>query len=287
MLNIDTKKSPGTDAIPNEFLVRYAEWCSKYLTLIFSKSLSSGEVPSEWKYAKIIPIPKSENKSLVSSHRPISLLCTCAKLLEHIVFKHISAFLDRNNIIDSRQHGFRKGLSTTTQLLETVHDLASALDSHSQIDIIFLDFEKAFDRVSHHKLLIKLKPILKNDSLLTWIRAYLSHRYQSVSVDGSSSTPTSVQSGIPQGSILGPLLFLVFNNNIVCDIPVKIRLFADDCILCHVINDPNDQITLNKSLDKIHSWCSTWQMSINPKKTVAMRVTRKKKSLSFHLLHQQ
>lgn len=183
-----------------------------------------------------------------SAYRPISLLCACVKVLEHIIFKHISVFIESNGLIDSRQHGFRRGLSTVTQLLEMVHDLAISLDNQNQIDILFLDFEKAFDRVSHRKLLIKLKPILKNDSLLAWIEAYLNCRYQCVTVNGSSSPSAPVESGIPQGSILGPLFFLVFINDIVHDIPVKIQLFADDCVLYVEVNACSDQVLLNNSI---------------------------------------
>lgn len=202
-------------------------------------------------------------------------------MLEHIIFKHLSVFIESNNIIDSRQHGFRRGMSTVTQLLVMVHDLAIGLDKQSQIDIIFLDFEKAFDRVSHRKLLIKLKPILKNDSLLAWIEAYLSCRHQCVMVGGINSPSAPVQSGIPQGSILGPLFFLVFINDIIRDIPVKIRLFADDCVLYQEVNACSDQILLNNSLSKIQDWCAKWQMNINPKKTVAMTITRSRDPLKF------
>lgn len=128
LLNTDSKKSPGIDGIPNAFLARYAEWCSKYLTLLFKESLRRAELPNDWKYGKIVPIPKTENPSNITLYRPISILCTCVKALEHIIFKHISEFLENNSIIDFRQHGFRKNLSTVTQLLETIHDFAASLD---------------------------------------------------------------------------------------------------------------------------------------------------------------
>lgn len=281
LLKIDIKKSPGIDCIPNTFLVRYAEWCSKYLSLILKKTLSTAELPRDWKRAKVVPIPKAENPSLITSYRPISLLCTCSKMLEHIIFTHLSNFLQQNKLIDCRQHGFRKGMSTVTQLLETIHEFASALDKQSQIDIIFLDFQKAFDRVSHHKLLLKLKPILQNNSLLSWIESYLSSRSQCVSIGGSCSRPAPVRSGIPQGSVLGPIFFLVFINDIVNDIPVKIKLFADDCILYQEVNTPDDQELLNSALDKLHIWCERWQMCINTTKTVSMTISRKKAPLTF------
>lgn len=133
LLNLDIKKTPGIDAIPNAFLVRYAEWCSKYLCLMFNKSITCAELPKDWKHAKITPIPKKQNEFLPSSFRPISLLCTCVKMLEHIIFKHIAGYLERNNMLDRRQHGFRKKFSTVTQLLETVHDLASAIDRKNKL----------------------------------------------------------------------------------------------------------------------------------------------------------
>lgn len=281
LLGIDVKKSPGVDEIPNAFLRRYAEWCAKYLCIIFNKSLSRAEIPHDWKHAKIIPIPKSEDHSLLSSYRPISLLCTSSKLMEHIIFKHISVFIENNGLCDTRQHGFRRGMSTVTQLLETVHEIAATLDSQGQIDIIFLDFEKAFDRVSHQKLLLKLKPILKNDQLLQWTEAYLTNRRQTVVVDDAKSDSSDVRSGIPQGSVLGPLFFLLFINDIVQHIPVKIRLFADDCILYNEIHSEADQAILNSSLSVIATWCLEWQMSINLRKTVSMTITRKQKSLPF------
>lgn len=207
LLKLDVKKSSGIDGTPNTFLHRYAEWCAKFLCLIFRKSLSHAEIPSDWKRARITPIPKKGDPSIVTSYRPISLLCTCAKVLEHIIFKHISNFIEDNKIIDSRQHSFRRGVSTKTQLLESIHNFAAALDKSGQVDIIFLDFEKAFDRVSHPKLLLKLRQLLKIDSLIAWIAAYLSLRQQSVSIDDANSDFASVHSGIPKVLFLGRYSF--------------------------------------------------------------------------------
>lgn len=126
-----------------------------------------------------------------------------------------------------------------------------------------------------------MKSVFKNTALLAWIEAYLSLRQQSVSIDSISSSPASVLSGIPQGSVLGPLFFLIFINDIVQDMPVKIKLFADDCLLYHVVRNRNDQALLNASLSKIELWCSEWQMKVNEKKTVSMTITRKRTPLPF------
>lgn len=135
-------------------------------------SLSKADVPFDWKCSKIVPTPKANDSLLLSSYRPVSLLCRCSNVLEHII-NHISSFIENNYIIDNRQHGSRKGFLTATMLLELIHEFSAASDIQSQIDIIFLDFEKAFNRISHPKLLSKLQPLLKNNLLLSWIEAYL------------------------------------------------------------------------------------------------------------------
>lgn len=157
-------ESQGIDGTPASFLFRYAEWCARYLCLIIEKLLSCAELPNDWKHSRITPILKTRPEPCFFL-QPIHLVCTCVKTLEHI-FAHTSAFVEENGIVDSQQRGFRRRHSMVTQLLETVHDHAEALDRGSQIGMIFLDFKKTFDHVCHQKLVLKLGPILKNDSLL-------------------------------------------------------------------------------------------------------------------------
>lgn len=282
LLNIDSKKSPGPDEIPNEFLKRYAEWVSKYLTIIFRLSMSSGSFPSAWKIAKIIPIHKSGSVNDVCNFRPISLTSTCSKLLEHIISKHLLAYLEKYDILFKSQHGFRRGLSTTTQLIETVHDLSQRINCRGQTDVIFLDFAKAFDKVSHPKLLLKISAVFKNPAITKWFSSYLSSRKQYVKVGGSKSTMSPVVSGVPQGSVLGPLLFLIYINDLRNDISVPIRLFADDCVIYNKIETSADQVELNCNLEKIKKWCQNWQMVLNPEKSVFMSITRKINVLAYN-----
>lgn len=155
LLNIDIKKSPGHDNIPNEFLYRYAEWFASHLTVIYHFSVATCCFPFDWKTEKIVPIYKSGNKLDVSNYRPIFLISKCLKSFEHMVSKQLSLYLDNFHILDHCRHGFRKQHSTVTQLNELTHDLASALNDRKQVDIIFLDFAKAFDQVSYSKLLLK------------------------------------------------------------------------------------------------------------------------------------
>lgn len=278
LLHLDPKKAHGPDKIPGEFLRKYAEWLSFYLETIFNKSLETSTLPCDWLRAKVVPIFKSGNRLQINNYRPVSLTSSCCKVMEHIVAKHIIQFLDSNSFLYPRQHGFRAGLSTTTQLVETFHDFASAMNSKQQIDVISIDFSKAFDRVSHRKLLTKLKMFGLNENITSWIRAYLRNRSQTVEVRDAPSYSLSVTSGVPQGSVLGPLLFLLYINDIstVIKPPVQINLFADDCLVYSPIKTSEDQAALNDSLDYIKQWCFQWQMEINFKKSSYTHVTNKK-----------
>lgn len=268
LLNLDEKKSPGPDDIPNAFLKRYAEWCAKFLVIIFTLSLSTGVLPEDWKVSKIKPLFKQGDKQSVTNYRPIALTSTCCKLLEHIIHKHISTFLTTHSILSSAQHGFRRGFSTVTQLVETVHDFAVTINDRKQTDVIFIDFAKAFDKISHVKLMIKLRAILKNDKLCSWIKSYLTSRYQYVIFSDTPSKIVPVTSGVPQGSVLGPLLFLLYVNDIVGQHDMKIRLYADDCLIYSAVDFLDDQINLNLKLNDVIQWCNTWQMSVNYKKVL-------------------
>lgn len=202
-------------------------------------------------------------------------------MLEHIVLNHVSTHIENNQILTPYQHGFRRHLSTVTQLVESIHDFSTVINNRGQVDAIFIDLSKAFDKVSHPKLLFKLESILGAGNILRWIEDYLSDRYQYVALNAHSSFKGKVSSGVPQGSVLAPFLFLIYINDLVKDVNVKIRLFADDCILYSQINNPNDQINLNNALQHIINWCHDWQMEINSNKTVFMTITNKRQHYSF------
>lgn len=180
-------------------------------------------------------------------------------------------------------HGFQKGYSTITQLITVVHLLASSLDSNGQVDVIFLDFSKAFDKVPHDKLIIKLRILGIPEHFVRWISAYLTNKKQYTDIGGQLSESLPVTSGVPQGSVLGPLLFLVYINDIVNVVTpgVRIRMFADDCVLFKEIFHPEDQIELNSNLSNIFQWCEKWEMVLNADKTVFRPIMRKKTPLPF------
>lgn len=187
LLNLDTKKSPGPDKIPNAFLTRYAEWVAKYLSILFSRSLNEGQVPNDWRTARVQPVHKNGKKQYINNYRPISLTSATCKIMEHIIHTHISDFLVKHDFITNLQHGFQKGYSTCTQLVQTVHDFANSINNGNQTDAIYIDFAKAFDKVSHKKLLSKISSIIKNDKITNWISTYLNNRQQYVTFRNHSS----------------------------------------------------------------------------------------------------
>lgn len=278
LLNIKSKSSCGPDNIPNAFLRRYAESIARFLVVIFRSSLSQGIVPKDWLIARVVPVFKKGDNAIVTNYRPISLTVSCCKLMEHIISNYILNFLDERNILSPFQHGFRKGLSTTTQLITSIHSFSAVIDKSGQTDVVFIDFSKAFDRISHSKLIFKLNLLGLPSTIVNWIKSYLHSRVQFVDINGSHSDFLPVNSGVPQGSVLGPLLFLIYINDVVSCVKegVEIRLFADDCLLSSTINSSNDQQILNDSLDAINNWCDLWDMKLNTEKTVFMRITNKK-----------
>lgn len=283
LVNLNTKKSCGPDELPNVFLRRYAEYVGKFLFIIFNASLSTATLPRDWKMARVAPIFKKGDRLSVPNYRPISLTSSCCKLIEHIIANQITEFLETHSILTHFQHGFRKKYSTVTQLVTVAHAFASALDDNIQIDTIFLDFCKAFDKVPHEKLIYKLNKIGLPKVLVAWVAEYLNNRVQYVAIEGQNSSLLPVTSGVPQGSVLGPLLFLCYINDIVDVIEptVQIRLFADDCVLFREIHNKHDQIELHKNLDYIYKWCNKWGMIVNTEKTVSMCITRKKYPLHY------
>ena len=177
--------------------------------------------------------------------------------MEHILYSNIMKHLDTHNILSDRQHGFRSKRSCETQLIETIEDLAKSMNDKQQCDMAILDFSKAFDTVSHSKLLHKLDFYGIRGNNLEWIKSWITQRSQSVVLNGSSSDHVDVKSGVPQGTVLGPLMFLIFINDISEQTQSKIRLFADDCLLYRTINSIGDSKVFQQDLDLLCKWAAT------------------------------
>ena len=197
--------------------------------------------------------------------------------MERCVHKHLSQYLNNHSIITPFQSGFQAGDSTVNQLLYLCNEISNALDNNKELRIIFLDISKAFDRVWHKGLLFKLKSIGVSGNILAWFEDYLSDRYQRVCIKNSASSWKKISAGVPQGSILGPLLFIVFINDIVNEIRSFLRLFADDTCVFEVIDDPiASAAALNEDLRKILAWARTWLVLFNALKTEVMNITKKR-----------
>lgn len=213
--NLKPSSSAGPDGIPSVFLKKCAFSISYPLLLLFRKSLSSVSVPSYWKDASVMPLFKGGVHSNPLNYRPISLTSVCCKTFERIIVSQLTSYLEENHLLSPYQYGFRSGRSVSDQLLYTYDYVTQAYDSGLSVDIIFFDFRKAFDVVNHALLLTKLSCIGVEGCVLGWLKDYLSDRKMKVVVHGSQSRQMNVSSGVPQGSVIGPLLFLVYINHAV------------------------------------------------------------------------
>lgn len=280
LCSLNISKASGPDLLPARVLKETAREISPILTFIFSKSYSTGSCPHDWKDANICPVYKKGPKHTPSNYRPVSLTSICCKIFEHILHSHISTHLQTHNILLPNQHGFRRNHSCETQLILTINDLTHTLNKLRgiTIDMGILDFSKAFDTVPHERLLSKCHRIGVRGKTLMWLRSFLVGRRQRVLVNGSSSTWQEVISGVPQGTVLGPLLFLIYINDISHNLTpgTVTRLFADDCVIYRPIRSPVDRQILQSDIDTLQRWAETWQMCFNPKKCNIMHISTRR-----------
>lgn len=282
--SLKPSSSPGVDLITSKFLQGTASYSSILLTKLFQQSIDSGSLPIQWKIGKVVAVHKSGSKESPLNYRPISLTSIPCKVLEHVLYTSIVTFLESNSFFTDAQHGFRKGFSCETQLLSFTHQLHRILDRRSKADCIFLDFAKAFEKVSHNLLLLKLSKLNLDRDVFKWLEHFLCGRTQFVAANSYNSPECSVNSGVPQGSVLGPLLFLIYINDLTDCVSSNIHLFADDCVIFREINDTSDVSILQNDLNAISNWCSLWLMNLNIKKCKVLRVCRTSTTpASYHL----
>jgi hypothetical protein len=266
----------GPDGISTRLLQACKDEISPVLATICRKSLRDGAVPAEWKTANVVPIFKKGSKKVPGNYRPISLTCICCKIMESVLKEDICLHLKRNKIITGSQHGFTKGRSCTTNLLEFMEKVTKAADEGKSIDIIYLDFAKAFDKVPIRRLIAKLSGMGISGNVLRWISDWLTDRKQRVVVNGKYSSWRQVLSGVPQGSVLGPVLFSIFINDLdeAATLRQFVKKFADDTKLGQIINGVEDINELQQTLNRLCEWAARWGMAFNVLKCHVMHVGR-------------
>ena len=265
-LKLKLNSAPGPDKFHPRVLFELQDEISLPLHLIFNKSLLTGEVPQDWKLANVTPVFKKGSHSIAENYRPISLTSVICKILESLICETVVAHLTNQKLLRSSQHGFVSHRSCLTNLLEYLETLTALLDKGHNVDVFYLDLSKAFDRVPHQRLLAKLTAHGITGNIYNWIQSWLADRMQRVVLNGTQSKWSNVSSGVPQGSVLGPLLFIIFINDIdsaVDTLHCTLLKFADDTKGTHIVNSDDDADKLQRDLDNLFKWSSDWQMLFN------------------------
>ena len=286
--NLKPGKAAGPDTLKPLLLRELRDEIAPIIKVIFDRSLQTGKLLADWTKANVMPVFRKGDKSLAANYRPISLTCILCKVLEHILASNILKHLDGQGILYDLQHGFREKWSCETQLIMLIEDLARGASVGKQTDIILLDFSKAFDKVNHSKLLWKLHQYGIRGHVLDWVGAFLGSRSQPVVFDGEESESIPVTSGVPQGSVLGPILFLIYINDLPEEVCSQVRLFADDTALYLTLESEDDSSTLLNDLNILSAWETRWDMGFNPSKCQVVHVTGSKKPVKRdYILHGQ
>lgn len=266
LLKINVNKSIGPDGLHPMLLKELAECLAEPITALFNSSLEKGILPDDWKIGRIIPIYKKGPKKIAENYRPISLTSILCKILEKCVRSHLMKHLVDNTLLSPKQFGFISGRSTTTQLLYFIDKCIDSISAGNVVDTIYFDFAKAFDSVPHRRLLHKLKSFGVCGNIYKWIEGFLLNRKQYVSVDGVSSDVADVLSGVPQGTVLGPILFVIYINDLLDGIKSDGVLYADDTKIFNTITSKNDAVDLQSDITKLEKWADEWMMKFHPGK---------------------
>nr|CAH7756409.1 unnamed protein product [Callosobruchus chinensis] len=270
---LKNKKAVGTDKLPTFIVKDCIGALTLPLSIIFNLSIKSSTFPSKWKEAKVVPILKSGNSSVVSNYRPISVLSPFAKLFESIIYARIYSSV--KHVITPTQYGFMKNRSTVSNLMVLTQYVSQIIDERGQVDVIYTDFTKAFDKVDHKLLVSKMDKFGFSGNLINLFKSYLQHRIQYVSYNNVTSDNYISISGVPQGSNLGPLLFLLFIDDLSNSIVSNKLFFADDLKIYKKIDSAEDHCRLQDDLNTLFEWCIANKLQLNVSKCKTLTFTRK------------
>lgn len=268
---LSTDSAPGPDGLSPAILKNCKTALSQPIFTIWRDSLDKGIIPSALKEATITPIHKGDSKALPKNYRPISLTSHLTKIFERVIRSKLAKFLEDNNYMNPSQHGFRTGRSCLSQLLEHYDNIICTLEQGHNIDVVYLDFAKAFDKVDHGILCHKLRHLGIGGKIGSWIHNFLSGRTQRVKVNNAQSKPANVTSSVPQGTVLGPILFLILIMDIDTNVNSRVSSFADDTRISRPISEQEDNIALQQDLNNVYDWQTTNNMEFNSGKFELLR----------------
>ncbi|BHF62528.1 hypothetical protein SprV_0200551000 [Sparganum proliferum] len=274
LLRLKESKSPGPDEIPAKILKELAGELSKPLSMLFHTSFETGYLPPDWKSAWITPLYKGGSRVSANNYRPVSLTSICCKIMEKIMKQQLMQFLEQNHLLSDSQHGFRKSRSCVTNLLYCLEHWTRAVDRGDMVHVIYIDFKKAFDSAPHHRLLYKLSRAGVRGKLLMWIQSFLIGRSQAVHVSDQQSAEVAVRSVVPQGSALGPTLFIAYVNDCANELNCGVAMFANDIKMWSTIRSEVDEARLQTNLDHREQWSKDWLLPFNVNKCDFLRVGR-------------
>jgi len=282
--NLNPNKAMGPDNVHPRVLKELADTLAVPLQILYVKTVQEGKLPDAWKTANVTPIYKKGCKKSPGNYRPVSLTSVVGKILEGLIRDAIVKHMKVNNLFTPHQHGFLPGRSTTTQMLECLDEWTEWLDRGTPVDAVYLDFRKAFDSVPIKRLLAKIQSYGITGNLLNWIESFLSGRRQRVCVNGEKSEWAEVTSGVPQGSVLGPVLFTIFVNDMPEIVQSKLKLFADDTKLYRSVVQREECNKLQRDLQVLQDWAIKWQLSFHPMKCTVIRLGKGHPDYTYSML---
>ena len=283
LAQLKPSSAAGPDEIHPRVLCETADTISPRLATIFRESLDTGVLPRDWKLANVVPIYKKGQKDDPGNYRPVSLTSVPCKVLEGIIRDRLMAHLQSENLLSDAKHGFRPGRSCATQLLQAIEEWSNWIERSEPVDVLYLDLAKAFNTVPHGRLIEKVRAHGIGGKLLCWIEAFLSGRQQRVMVEGCQSGWAPVPSGVPQGSVLAPLLFLLFINDLPGVLSCGVKIFADDSKLYRSVHASPGPLALQEDLDAASRWADAWKLEFNADKCKVLHIGRQNPQQVYHL----